>query len=114
METETSALDTLAREELGIDPKELGGSAVQAAAASFILFAIGAIIPLGPFLFLTGHAAVIASLIASGVGLFGIGAGITVLTGRGVIFSGSRQVAVGLSAAALTFLVGRLIGVSLR
>ena len=60
------------------------------------------------------HAAVIASLIASGVGLFAIGAGITLLTGRSVVFSGSRQVAVGLGAAALTFLVGRLIGVSLR
>jgi VIT1/CCC1 family predicted Fe2+/Mn2+ transporter len=114
MESETSAIDTLAREELGIDPKELGGSALQAAAASFVLFAIGAIIPMLPFFFLTGHTAVISSLVVSAAGLFAIGAGITLLTGRGVLFSGARQVAVGLAAAALTFVIGRLIGVSLN
>jgi VIT1/CCC1 family predicted Fe2+/Mn2+ transporter len=113
MESESSALDTLAREELGIDPNELGGSALQAAAASFVLFAIGAIIPVTPFFFFVGHTAVMASLVASGFGLFGIGAGITLLTGRTVWFSGARQVAVGFGAAALTFLVGRLIGVSI-
>ena len=57
--------------------------------------------------------AIVASLMASAVGLFGIGAGITLLTGRSLLFSGGRQVAVGLAAAALTFGVGRLIGVSL-
>ena len=112
MESEGSALDTLAREELGIDPNELGGSAIQAAVASFVLFAIGAIIPLFPFFFF-GHTAVVASLTASGFGLFGIGAGITLLTGRTIWFSGARQVAVGLGAAALTFLVGAVIGVSM-
>lgn len=114
MATETTALDTLAREELGIDPGELGGSAWQAAGASFLLFAVGAVIPLFPFLVLTGQAAVTASVIASGVGLFAIGAAITLLTGRSVWLSGTRQVLVGLAAAALTFLVGRAIGVSLR
>jgi VIT1/CCC1 family predicted Fe2+/Mn2+ transporter len=113
MASEGSALDTLAREELGIDPKELGGSALHAAVASFVLFALGAVIPVAPFLLVSGQPAVIASLIASGFGLFGIGASITLLTGRTVWFSGSRQVAVGFGAAALTFLVGRLIGVSL-
>jgi VIT1/CCC1 family predicted Fe2+/Mn2+ transporter len=111
--TEQSALDTLAREELGIDPTELGGSALQAAGASFLLFAVGAIIPVLPFLMLSGQEAIVASLMASAVGLFGIGAGITLLTGRSLLFSGGRQVAVGLAAAALTFGVGRLIGVSL-
>jgi VIT1/CCC1 family predicted Fe2+/Mn2+ transporter len=110
MREESSALDTLVREELGIDPEELGGSAVQAAVASFVLFAIGAIIPLMPFFMLTGHDAVIASLVSSAAGLFGIGAGITILTGRSVWFSGLRQVLVGLAAAALTFGIGGLIG----
>jgi vacuolar iron transporter family protein len=110
MQDEGSALDTLAREELGIDPDELGGSALQAASTSFLLFAIGAIIPLVPFFLLSGRAAVLMSLAASAVGLFGIGAGITILTGRGIGFSGGRQVFVGLSAAALTFGIGTLIG----
>jgi VIT1/CCC1 family predicted Fe2+/Mn2+ transporter len=114
METEGSALDTLAREELGIDPHELGGSALQAALTSFVLCAVGAIIPLLPFLFLSGHAAVLGSLMASAAGLFGIGAAITVLTGRTVLFSGGRQVAIGLGAAGITFLIGRMIGVSLN
>jgi VIT1/CCC1 family predicted Fe2+/Mn2+ transporter len=113
MESEGSALDTLAREELGIDPKELGGSALQAAVTSFFLCAVGAIIPVLPFLFLSGRAAVIGSLASSGFGLFGIGAAITILTGRSVWSSGTRQVAIGLGAAAITFLIGRVIGVSL-
>jgi VIT1/CCC1 family predicted Fe2+/Mn2+ transporter len=110
MQDETSALDTLAREELGIDPGELGGSALQAAATSFVLFAIGAIVPLLPFFVWSGQRAVVGSLVSSAVGLFGIGGGITILTGRGVFVSGTRQVVVGLIAAALTFGLGRLIG----
>lgn len=113
MATEGSALDTLAREELGIDPKELGGSAFEAAAASFVLCAVGALVPLLPFFVLSGRAAVWGSLVFSAFGLFAIGAAITVLTGRTVRFSGSRQVAIGLGAAGITFLIGRLIGVSL-
>ncbi len=108
-----SILDTLAREELGIDPEELGGSAYEAAYTSFILFAVGAIFPIFPYFFWTGATAIYLSLAVSGVGLFIIGAGITLMTGRGVLFSGTRQVLVGLIAAALTFGVGRLIGVSL-
>jgi len=113
MQSEGSALDTLAREELGIDPKELGGSALQAAMTSFVLFAVGAILPVLAFFFLSGDRAIVASLVTSGIGLFAIGAAITVLTGRSVWFSGARQVLVGLGAAALTFAIGRLIGVSL-
>jgi VIT1/CCC1 family predicted Fe2+/Mn2+ transporter len=113
LESEDSALDTLVREELGIDPKELGGSALQAAVSSFLLFAIGAIIPTIPFMLTIGRPAEIGALVASGVGLFVIGAAITVLTGRSVWMSGGRQVVIGLGAAALTFAIGRLIGVSL-
>jgi VIT1/CCC1 family predicted Fe2+/Mn2+ transporter len=108
-----SILDTLAREELGIDPEELGGSAYEAAFTSFFLFAFGAIFPIFPFLFWSGTTAIYISLAVSGVGLFIIGAAITLMTGRSIWFSGTRQVVVGLIAAALTFGIGRLIGVSL-
>jgi vacuolar iron transporter family protein len=108
-----SALDTLAREELGVDPEELGGSAWEAAISSFCLFAVGAIVPVLPFLFLSGAIAVAASLALSCLGLFGIGAAITLMTGRSVLFSGFRQVLFGLAAAGVTFGIGRLLGVSL-
>jgi VIT1/CCC1 family predicted Fe2+/Mn2+ transporter len=91
----------------------LGGSAWEAAIASFILFAIGAIIPLYPFIFLDGKNAILLSIGSSVVGLFGIGAAITLLTGKSVLFSGFRQVAFGLAAAAITYGIGSLIGVSL-
>ncbi len=107
------AIDTLAREELGFDPEELGGSAWVAAATSFVLFAIGAIVPVAPFAIWSGGLAIAVSVGASAVALFAIGAAITLLTGRGVLFSGTRQLLIGLAAAALTWLVGRWIGVSL-
>ncbi|HXC14894.1 MAG TPA: VIT1/CCC1 family protein [Stellaceae bacterium] len=106
------ALDTLVREELGIDPNELGGSAWTAASTSFMLFAIGAIFPVAPYFGLVGLAALAASLAASAVALFLIGAGTSLFTGRGVLFSGARQLVVGLAAAGVTFGVGRLIGVA--
>ena len=106
----STALDTLAREELGIDPDELGGSAAVAAGTSFVLFSFGAILPVFPYFFLNGTAAAIASAGLSVVGLFAIGALITVFTGRGALFSGGRQVVIGAAAAALTYAVGRLIG----
>jgi VIT1/CCC1 family predicted Fe2+/Mn2+ transporter len=109
---ETTALDTLAREELGIDPHELGGSAWEAALTSFLLFAIGAIIPVLPYLFLHGTTAIITSAILSALGLFLVGAAITLMTGRNPILSGLRQVLFGMAAAAVTFGVGYLIGVN--
>jgi len=107
-----SILDTLVREELGIDPQELGGSAYEAAITSFFLFAVGAAFPILPYLFLAGNTAIYASLAVSAVGLFIIGAMITLMTGRSVWYSGTRQVLVGMAAAALTYGIGRLIGVS--
>ena len=109
----TSALETLAREELNVDPSELGGSAWEAAFTSFFLFSIGAIIPVLPYVFLRGTPAVTVSMALSGVGLFIIGAGITLFTGRNVMYSGIRQVLFGLAAAVVTFGIGRLIGVNL-
>lgn len=113
MQNQESALETLAREELGIDPGELGGSAWEAAITSFVLFAIGAIIPVIAFFFLSGMPAIAVSIGLSVVGLFIIGAAITLFTGRSIWFSGARQVLFGLAAAAITFTIGRLIGVSL-
>jgi vacuolar iron transporter family protein len=107
-----TALDTLVREELGIDPEELGGSAWAAAGTSFLLFAVGAIFPVAPYFALAGMPAIIASLVASGVALFLIGAGTTLFTGRGVLPSGVRQLLVGFAAAGVTYGVGRLIGVA--
>ena len=107
-----TALDTLVREELGIDPDELGGSAWTAASTSFMLFAIGAIFPVAPYFRLGGMWAVAASLAASSAALFLIGAGTSLFTGRSVWFSGMRQLVVGLAAAGITFGVGRLIGVA--
>ena len=103
----------MSREELGIDPKELGGSAWTAAIASFFLFALGAIFPVAPYLFLKGTSAVFVSLLLSGLALFLIGAGITLMTGRSALYSGARQVLFGVAAAGVTFGIGRLIGVSL-
>jgi len=108
-----TALDTLTREELGIDPKELGGSAWEAAATSFLLFASGAILPVLPYAFLTGVSGIFVSAALSAVGLFVSGAAITVMTGRHPLFSGARQVLVGLACAAVTFGVGRLVGAAI-
>ncbi len=105
-----TALDTLVREELGIDPDELGGSAWAAGGTSFLLFALGAIFPVAPYFALTGPAAMIASLAASCVALIMIGAGTALFTGRGIAFSGARQLAVGIAAAGVTFGLGKLIG----
>jgi VIT1/CCC1 family predicted Fe2+/Mn2+ transporter len=112
-ENPETAIDAIITEELGIDKEELGGSAWEAAIASFVLFAIGAIIPLYPFVFLEGNQAILLSIGSSVVGLFGIGAAITLLTGKSILFSGFRQVAFGLAAAAVTYGIGSLIGVSL-
>ncbi len=108
-----NALDTLVREELGINPDELGGSAWTAAGFSFALFSIGAIFPVAPFFLLGGLRAVIASLALSGVALFLIGVGTTFFTGRGTLFSGIRQLLIGFAAAAVTYGIGHLIGVAM-
>ena len=108
------ALDTLAREELGIDPEELGGSAWVAALTSFVLFTLGAIIPLFPFFFAhQGMTAVYISIGVSALGLFLLGAVITLFTGRSIWFSGMRMVLFGLTAAGITFGIGHLIGVNI-
>ena len=108
-----AAEDVLAREELGLDPTELGGSPWVAAGTSMLLFALGALVPLLPFFFLKGAAAIGASLLAGSTGLCLIGAAIAVFTGRGALYSASRQLLLGLLAAGVTFGIGKLIGVAI-
>jgi VIT1/CCC1 family predicted Fe2+/Mn2+ transporter len=107
------AIQTLAREELGVNPDELGGSAWEAAFASFGLFALGAIIPVSPFIFSSGSTAVLFSVGLSAVALFILGAIISLFTGRSALYSGLRMVIFSLLAAAITFGIGRLIGHSI-
>jgi VIT1/CCC1 family predicted Fe2+/Mn2+ transporter len=107
------AVDTMAREELGIDPQELGGSAWVAAGTSFALFALGAAVPLVPFLLFNGTAAIVASAVLAGAALFGVGAAITRITGRSPLRSGLRQLAFGFAAAAITYGIGALVGTAI-
>ncbi len=107
------ALDTLVREEIGVNPKDLGGSAWLAAGSSFFIFMLGAIFPVIPFFVLNNGAAVVASLVVSGLALYAIGAVTSIFTGRSASFSGLRQLAIGLAAAAVTYCLGRLLGVSI-
>lgn len=113
MNDKERAHEVLIKEELGINAEDLKGSAMEAAITSFILFAFGAIIPVVPFFFTGGTSAIMFSAAFSAVGLFIIGAAITLFTGKNVWYSGMRQVLFGLSAAAITFLIGKLIGVNI-
>jgi VIT1/CCC1 family predicted Fe2+/Mn2+ transporter len=110
MADEHEALDAMVREELGFDPSTLGGSPNAAAGSSFLLFAIGAIIPILPYFFTRGALAVALSIGFAAFGLFFIGTLISLLTGRGAVFTGTRQLVFGLLAAAVTFGLGQLIG----
>jgi len=110
-ENPEKALDTLVREELGLDPDELG-SPIGAASGSFFAFAVGAAIPVLAYLVASGAPALVASLLMSLAALFAVGAGVSLLTGRSVLFSGARQVLIGAAAAGVTFAVGSIIGVS--
>jgi VIT1/CCC1 family predicted Fe2+/Mn2+ transporter len=112
MENPEIALDTLVREELGLDPGELG-SPWGASFWSFVAFAVGAFIPVLPFLFGSADAPVVViSALLSAAALFGVGVGVSLFTGRSALYSGARQVGLGAAAAAVTFIIGRIIGVS--
>ena len=103
------ALETHAREELGITPQRLG-SAWRAAATSFVTFAVGALIPLLPWLFTSGTTALVWSVVLGGVASLIVGTVLARFTERGVIFSALRQLGVTAVAASVTFGVGRAIG----
>lgn len=102
------AMDTLAREELGLDPDQLG-SPWSAAISSLLAFALGAFVVVLPYL-IGGGAALLAAIGLAVLALFAVGAGIGVLNGRSALRSGARQILAGGLAAAITFGAGHLIG----
>jgi VIT1/CCC1 family predicted Fe2+/Mn2+ transporter len=111
MQDPERALDTLAREELGLNPDELGSPWV-AAISSFSAFTAGAALPLLPFLF--GHGAALSSSIAlTALGLFGVGASMSLFTGRQALWSGLRMLVIGGAAGLATWFIGAWLGVSL-
>ncbi len=105
------ALDTLAREELGLNPDELG-SPWGAALASFFAFAVGAAIPLAPFLIMTGARAFGVAVLIAAAALFGVGALLSLFTGRSALWSGARMLAIGAAAGIATYVIGGLFGAS--
>jgi VIT1/CCC1 family predicted Fe2+/Mn2+ transporter len=106
------ALDFLARGKLGLNPDELGAP-WGAATSSFFSFAVGAFVPVAPFLVTTGNRALVAAIALTACALFGIGATISLFTGRSAVRDGFRMLAIGGAAGAATYLIGRLLGVSL-
>ncbi len=112
LEDPDQALDTLAREELGLNPEELG-SPWAAAIASFLAFSLGAFIPLLPYLMLSGNMALNGTLAATGLALFGVGSTISLFTGRQALYGGLRMLLIGGLAGAATWSIGRALGVVL-
>jgi len=106
------ALDTLAREELGLNPDELGAP-WSAAVSSLLSFAAGALIPLAPFLLAQGDRALFGSIALTACALFAVGATISLFTGRSALRDGLRMLAIGAAAGAATYGIGRLLGVTL-
>lgn len=111
MQDPEAALDTKIREELGLDPDDLG-SPWGAAGSSFAAFAIGAVIPLAPFLATSGTAAIAISATLALIALFVVGALVSLLTGRSLLYSGIRQCLIGGGTAVVTFIVGSFLGVT--
>ncbi|WEN14468.1 VIT1/CCC1 transporter family protein [Rhodanobacter sp. AS-Z3] len=109
-ETPRAALDMMVREDLGVDPGELGGSAWGAAISSFCLFACGAMFPVAPYFFVGGSTALIVSGCTTAAGLALIGIGTSLFTGRSMLFSIARQFGITAAAAAITYAVGHLLG----
>ncbi|HEV7886095.1 MAG TPA: VIT1/CCC1 transporter family protein [Acidimicrobiales bacterium] len=103
------ALETHAREELGIDPSELG-SPVGAAAASFVTFSVGALLPLIPWFFGGGTGAIWASVVLGLVGSLAIGIALSAFTGRSWVRTSTRQLLVGALAAGVPYLIGNAVG----
>jgi VIT1/CCC1 family predicted Fe2+/Mn2+ transporter len=106
------ALDTLAREELGLNPDELG-SPWGAAISSFIAFAIGAFLPVLPYLLLSGANAFYGVIATAGISLFGVGAALSLFTGRSAFAGGLRMFLIGAAAGTATWFIGKGMGVVL-
>jgi VIT1/CCC1 family predicted Fe2+/Mn2+ transporter len=112
MKDQDAALDTMAREELGLDPDELG-SPWSAAGSSLLAFALGAVVVVLPYLFGSGLAALIVAIALACLALFVVGAVIGLLNGKGALRSGTRQLLIGGAAALLVFGIGHLVGAQL-
>jgi VIT1/CCC1 family predicted Fe2+/Mn2+ transporter len=106
------ALLTLAREELGLEPSGLA-SPWRAAVASFLAFSLGAAIPLLPFGFASGSAAMFGGAVLASISLLLMGALVAMFSGRGILASGLRMLLIGLGAAGTTWLIGRALGVAI-
>ena len=104
------ALETHAREELGVNPRQLGAP-IAAAVSSFLAFALGAVVPLVPWFFAGGTTAILASVLLGAVTALGIGAAIGVSTGRGPLRGAIRQLIAGAVAAGVTYGIGTMFGV---
>jgi VIT1/CCC1 family predicted Fe2+/Mn2+ transporter len=111
MSDQKVALDTLTREELGLDPSELG-SPLAAAVSSLLTFAVGALVVIFPYFFGSGTAALATAIVLAAVAMVAVGVGIGVLNGRSAVRSGLRQLLLGGLAALVTFGIGHLIGAS--
>lgn len=101
------ALDTLAREELGINPKELA-SPWEAAGSSFFSFMFGALIPIVPFMFSHSSVNLEASIVLTAVTLFLVGAVMSLFTQRSAIRSGLRMLLIGALAGSFTYIIGSI------
>ena len=113
VKNEPAALDALAREELGLNPDDLG-SPWGAAIYSFLAFACGAIVPLVPFFFgLSLQRAVTVAAVTAGLALFGVGAALSLFTGRSAVLGGVRMVLIGGGAGVATWLIGSALGAAI-
>jgi predicted membrane protein (TIGR00267 family) len=113
MRDSSTALGTMAREEPGLNPTDLG-SPVAAALSSFLMFAVGAVIPVVPFVFLGEMAAVFVAAAAGALALLVVGAGVSRVTGRSMLTSAVRMLVIGGAAAVVTYAVGSALGVSVE
>lgn len=110
MEDPEKALEVHAREEMGIDPNELGNP-VFAATSSFIAFAIGAVLPLLPWFFTGGNGAIVGSILLGVVGAVLVGGALALATDRSIVRGSLRQLVIAAAAAAITFGIGSAVGV---
>ena len=109
MSNPETALDTLAREELGLDPADLGDPK-RAAASSFAAFSVGAALPVIPYTFLPAGAALALAVTLVVIALLLVGGAVGRMSGLGMTRSALRQLAVGGGAATVTYIVGHLVG----
>ncbi|MBL8858893.1 MAG: VIT1/CCC1 transporter family protein [Planctomycetes bacterium] len=112
LEDKEQMLDTLAREELGLNPDDLG-SPIGAALSSFTAFALGALVPLFPYFFSGVVHPVQVACISAAAALFAVGAVLSLFSGRNAFYGGMRMLGIGALAGLATFAIGRWIGVSL-